>query len=267
MSAGRTPTCCSSTVPTSTFIRHRRRTTPPSRQSPASSKSMTGSRSTLRRSIRYSAGQCRNERPHRTRGHKEGILTTEGFQDVTHIDRHRKSHNFSLQQTIPWQKRPLVERRHSKKVHKHIQPPGEVVAPLDENVVRAAAEKLVTDGVESVVVYYLHAYLDPSHEQRTTELLAESFPDLSVSTSHGVVAQFREFERFATTVVDARLASDISAYLGRLSDQLADRRPVRGARHAVQRRARRHRRGRAVAGHDAAVRPGRRRGGDRAGRR
>jgi N-methylhydantoinase A len=155
-------------------------------------------------------------------GAKTGMLTTEGFRDVTHIGRHRKPHNFSLQQTIPWQERPIVERRHRKEVSERIQPPGEVVTPLDEDDVRRAAEELVADGIESVAVCYLHAYLDPTHEQRTKEILNEEFPELSVSTSHEVVAQFREFERFTTTAINARLEPVMSTYLERLHDRLTD---------------------------------------------
>lgn len=155
-------------------------------------------------------------------GATTGMLTTEGFRDVTHIGRHRKPHNFSLQQTIPWQERPIVERRHRKEVEERIQPPGEVVTPLSEEDVRAAAEDLVADGVESVAVCYLHSYLDSTHEQRTKEILTEEFPDLSVSTSSEVVAQFQEFERFTTTAINARLKPVMSTYLERLHDRLTD---------------------------------------------
>lgn len=155
-------------------------------------------------------------------GATTGMLTTEGFRDVTHIGRHRKPHNFSLQQTIPWQERPIVERRHRKEVTERIQPPGEVVTPLSEDDVRAAAEELVADGVESVAVCYLHSYLDDTHEQRTKEILNEEFPDLSVSTSSEVVAQFREFERFTTTAINARLEPVMSSYLEQLHGRLTD---------------------------------------------
>jgi N-methylhydantoinase A len=155
-------------------------------------------------------------------GATTGMLTTEGFRDVTHIGRHRKPHNFSLQQTIPWQERPIVERRHRKEVEERIQPPGEIVTPLSDKDVRAAAEDLVADGVESVAVCYLPSYLDNTHEQRTKEILTEEFPGLSVSISSEVVAQFREFERFTTTAINARLEPVMSTYLERLHDRLTD---------------------------------------------
>lgn len=153
-------------------------------------------------------------------GAKTGMVTTEGFRDVTHIGRHRKPHNFSLQQTVPWQEEPIVERRHRKTVSERIQPPGEVVTPLDEDAVREATEELVADGIESVAVCYLHSYLDTSHEDRTKEIIQEEYPELSVSTSNEVVAQFREFERFTTTAINARLEPVMTTYLAQLQDRL-----------------------------------------------
>jgi N-methylhydantoinase A len=155
-------------------------------------------------------------------GATTGMLTTEGFRDVIHIGRHRKPHSFSLQQTIPWQEHPVVERRHRREISERIQPPGEVIEPLDEAEVLAAAEELVADGVESIAVCYLHSYLDTSHEDRTAELLREEF-DVRVSTSSEVVAQFREFERFTTTAINAMLEPVMASYLERLEQRLEER--------------------------------------------
>ncbi|SIS17323.1 hydantoinase/oxoprolinase family protein [Natronorubrum thiooxidans] len=155
-------------------------------------------------------------------GAKTGLLTTNGFRDVLHIGRHRKPHSFSLQQTIVWQEQPIVERRHRKEITERIYPPGDVITSLDEDEVLAQTGDLVADGVESIAVCYLHSYLNREHEDRTKELIHEKFPDVSVSTSSEVVAQFREFERFTTTAINARLEPVMSTYLTRLSDGLAD---------------------------------------------
>jgi N-methylhydantoinase A len=155
-------------------------------------------------------------------GAKTGMLTTEGFRDVTHIGRHRKPHSFSLQQTIPWQENPVVERRHRKQIPERVYPPGEVVTELDETAVREAVDELVADGVESIAVCYLHSYLNDDHERRTKEIIAEEHPDVFVSTSSEVVAQFREFERFTTTAINARLEPVMATYLDRLKSRLTE---------------------------------------------
>ena len=156
-------------------------------------------------------------------GAETGLLTTQGFRDILHIGRHRKPHSFSLQQTVPWQERPIVKRRHRKEIAERIQPPGEVVTPLDENAVVEATRELVDDGIESIAVCYLHSYSNSEHEDRTKEIIQREFPDVFVSTSNEVVAQFREFERFTTTAINARLEPVMSTYLGRLQDRLGGR--------------------------------------------
>lgn len=153
-------------------------------------------------------------------GAKTGMITTEGFRDTIHIGRHRKSHTFSLQHVITHQESPLVKRRYRKTVDERVYPPGKVVEPLDENEVREAARELVEDGVESIAVCYMHSYLNTTHENRTKEIIQEEFPDVFVSTSNEVVAQFREYERFSTTAINARIAPVMSSYLKRLQERL-----------------------------------------------
>ncbi|SIR93962.1 N-methylhydantoinase A [Haladaptatus litoreus] len=155
-------------------------------------------------------------------GAKTGMLTTEGFRDAIHIGRHRKLHTFSIQFEQPQQANPIVPRRRRKTISERIYPPGEVVRPLDEDEVIEATGELVDDGVESIAVCYLHSYLDTTHEDRTKELVQEHFPNVTVSTSNEVVNQFREYERFTTTAINARLAPVMSNYLDRFERQLAE---------------------------------------------
>jgi N-methylhydantoinase A/oxoprolinase/acetone carboxylase beta subunit len=67
------------------------------------------------------------------RGARAGMITTRGFRDIVHIGRHQRPQHYSLQQKIPWQSQPLVQRRHRKVVTERLVPPrGEVEQPLDE---------------------------------------------------------------------------------------------------------------------------------------
>src|SRR5205085_2220859 len=76
-------------------------------------------------------------------GAEVGMLTTHGFRDILHIARHKKPYNFSLQQELPWQSRPLVKRRHRLTVQERVTAPdGEVLTPLDENEVREQVRRL-----------------------------------------------------------------------------------------------------------------------------
>ncbi len=155
-------------------------------------------------------------------GAETGMLTTRGFRDVIHIGRHRKEHTFSILFEQTQQANPIVPRRHRKPITERIYPPGDTVRPLDEDEVLEAAEELVADGIESVAVCYLHSYLNTAHEDRTKELIEEEFPELTVSTSNEVVNQFREYERFASTAINARLAPVMNQYLTRLEERLEE---------------------------------------------
>ena len=152
-----------------------------------------------------------------------GLITTEGFRDVLHIGRHRKPENFSIQHPIPWQEEPIVKRRHRLTVPERIRPTpdgSEIVEPLDESAVRDAAKTLVEDGIETIAVCFLHSYLDPSHEQQAKAIIEDAFPEVFVCTSADVVGQFREYERFTTTAINASLQPHVSEYLDRIDERL-----------------------------------------------
>ena len=132
-------------------------------------------------------------------GAEVGMITTEGMRDILHIARHKKPLNFSLQQELPWQSRPLVKRRNRLTVKERVTvPDGEVLTPLDEDEVRDRVRQLRSAGVDAVAVCFLHSYLNPSHEQRVKEILLEEFPEAYLSVSNEVLPLYREFERFST---------------------------------------------------------------------
>jgi N-methylhydantoinase A/oxoprolinase/acetone carboxylase beta subunit len=156
-------------------------------------------------------------------GAKAGMITTEGFRDVTHIGRHQRPQNYSIQQDIPWQARPLVQRRHRKPVRERLAPPdGEVLVPLDEDGVREAARELAAEGIEAVSVCFLFSYLNDAHERRAAEIVREEMPDAFVCTSSEIVPQFREFERFTTTAVNAFVGPRVEHYIDRLHTRVRE---------------------------------------------
>ncbi len=155
-------------------------------------------------------------------GARVGIVTTEGFRDVLHLARHQRPQHYSIRQEVPWQDRPLATRAHRKTVRERLVPPrGEVLVPLDEDGVRAAARELRDEGVEAVAVCFLFSYLDPVHEERAAELVREEHPDAFVTTSSSVYPQFREFERFTTAAANAYVGPPVRAYLERLAERAA----------------------------------------------
>jgi N-methylhydantoinase A len=155
------------------------------------------------------------------RGARTGLITTHGFRDVLHIGRHQRPQHYSIRQRIPWQDRPLVLRRHRKTVTERIAPPnGEVLTPLDEQEVERAARELRDASIESIAICFLFSYLNPVHEKRAKALVESVCPDAYVATSHEVCPQFREFERFTTTAMNAFIGPLVRTYVTRLEAAL-----------------------------------------------
>lgn len=155
-------------------------------------------------------------------GVKTGMITTEGFRDVIHIGRHKRPLNFSIVQDIPWQAHPVVKRRHRLTVKERLIPPhGDVLHDIDENDVREAVRRLKQDGVEAIAVCFLFSFLNPAHEQLVKKIIKEEFPEAYVSLSSEVLPQFREYERFTTTALNAFIGPKVTNYLQQLSESLS----------------------------------------------
>lgn len=168
------------------------------------------------------------------RGAVAGMITTEGFRDIVHIGRHQRPQHYSIQQDIPWQSRPLVRRRHRKVVTERLAPPrGEVVTPLSDAEVEAAAVALKREGVSAVAICFLFAYINPEHEQRAKTIVERLCPGVFVTCSHEVSPQFREFERFTTTAMNAYIGPLVRDYVKRLGGELANA-GYRGEVHIMQ---------------------------------
>jgi N-methylhydantoinase A len=98
-----------------------------------------------------------------------------------------------------------------------------VRTPLDEEDARRAVRALRARGAATIAVCFLHAYLNPSHERRLAELIAEEAPGVAVTLSHEVSPAFREYERTSTTVVNAYVMTAVRAYLHGLAGALGAR--------------------------------------------
>src|SRR5437870_3311528 len=147
-----------------------------------------------------------------------GMVTSEGYRDILHIGRHQRPQHYSIMQDIPWQDRPLVRRRFRKTVPERLMPPhGDVLNPLDEAAVRQVARELKAAGVQAIAVCFLFSYLDSTHEERARAIIMEEYPQCFVTTSSSVAPQFREFERFTTTAMNAFIGPKVRDYVNQLA--------------------------------------------------
>ena len=90
-----------------------------------------------------------------------------------------------------------------------------MIDALDEAALdRACRTRLRSAGADVVAVCLLHSYVNPAHEARVADRLRrDGWP---VSASHEVLPEYREFERWSTTVVNAYVTPLIDRYLGAL---------------------------------------------------
>jgi N-methylhydantoinase A/oxoprolinase/acetone carboxylase beta subunit len=152
-----------------------------------------------------------------------GLITTEGFRDILHTARHRRPLTFSIQQSVPWQEHPLVQREHRLTVPERIVPPdGAIEVELDEARVREAARKLKTAEVEAVAICFLFSFLNDDHERRAARVVAEELPDAHVFLRSEVAPRYREYEAFSTTALCAYVGPRVNTYLGRLAESMRE---------------------------------------------
>ncbi|MGI9225877.1 MAG: hydantoinase/oxoprolinase family protein [Woeseiaceae bacterium] len=157
-------------------------------------------------------------------GARVGMITTRGFRDILHIGRKNRPHNFSHAQEIVRQTQPLIRRRHRMPVSERISAPhGNVALELDEAEVRDAVRALRKDNVQAIAVCCLMSFLNPDHERRIRDIVAEEFPEAYLCTSHDVTPLYREYERFSTTALNAYVGPKTANYLDRFSENLAER--------------------------------------------
>ncbi len=150
-------------------------------------------------------------------GALSALITTEGFRDVLEL---RRIHCPQLYNLF-FQKPPqLVERERRFEITERMSATGEILKPLDESVLPAIVDRLRADGVESVAVALLHSYAFPEHERLIGDYLKTQMPDLLVSLSCDVLPERREYERTATTVVNAYIRPVMDRYVSALSQRL-----------------------------------------------
>ena len=154
------------------------------------------------------------------RGAVTAQIVTRGFRDVLEMAHENRFDQYDLS----IDRAPPLSPRHLRfEVDERVAADGRVLRELDEPGIDSLLEGLAAAGVESVAVTLLHAYANPTHEQRVRERLAAARPDLSVSLSSEVSPEIREFERFTTTCANAYVQPMMARYLDALAGQLSER--------------------------------------------
>jgi N-methylhydantoinase A len=152
------------------------------------------------------------------RGARTALVTTEGFRDVIEIGRQHRPRLYDLGAHPP---PPLVPRHDRLTVSERMTPDG-VLRALEPASVEHVVAALRAAEVESVAVCLLFSYLHPQHERAVAAAIRSALPELDVVVSSDVLPEFREYERFSTTVVDAYLTPLLRRYLTTLGERAAE---------------------------------------------
>ena len=152
-------------------------------------------------------------------GAKVGLITTKGFHDVLELARGNRPHIYDWVWVPP---EPLVPRDLRREVTERLGPHGEEITPLDLAGLAREVDALVAVGVEAIAVCFLHAYANPKHEREAAETIERLHPDLPVTLSSAVAAEWHEYERTSTAVINTYVQPLFRTYLGSLRGRLAD---------------------------------------------
>ncbi|TMQ24501.1 MAG: hydantoinase/oxoprolinase family protein [Candidatus Rokuibacteriota bacterium] len=150
------------------------------------------------------------------RGAVVGLITTRGFRDVLEIARQSRLHLYDLQ--APPKPPAAVPRRLRLEVSERCGPDGAIELPLALDEVPALVDALRREGVESVAVCLLHSYANPGHERALRAELERHFAHVCVSSD--INAEYREYERSCTTVLNAAVMPLASRYIDELGRRL-----------------------------------------------
>lgn len=153
------------------------------------------------------------------KGATVGLLTTKGFRDSLEARRGLRKD--------PWDHRTpyppvLVPRYLRLPVGGRIDASGAEVEPFDADDVRKACAAFREEGVESVAICLINAFLNADHEHKAAEILREEGLTDWISVSADIVPVMGEYERASTTVVNAYVMPRVASYLGALADRLKE---------------------------------------------
>lgn len=162
------------------------------------------------------------------RGAKVGMLTTRGHRDALFFMRATgRVAGLSISEVYDYpntgKPEPIVPKYLIEEIDERVDYKGAVVVPLNEERARASIRRLVEQGVEAIAVSLLWCFKNPAHEQRVAELVREEAPDMPVAVASQIVPKSGEYERGATTVMNAYTVPLVSTYVRQLEDGLRDR--------------------------------------------
>jgi N-methylhydantoinase A len=152
------------------------------------------------------------------KGSRVLLIMTGGVRDAYTIARGDRKTLYELQYRKP---KLLVPRRDVHEVRERLRWDGSILEPLKENDFKAIIKKIKDENIKSVAVCFIHAYVNPVHELEARDILKATLPeDVSITLSHEIAREWREYERASTAVMNGYIAPIVQKYLTSLENDL-----------------------------------------------
>ncbi|MEZ5844114.1 MAG: hydantoinase/oxoprolinase family protein [Hyphomicrobiaceae bacterium] len=154
------------------------------------------------------------------RGAECWMLVTRGFKDVLEIGRTNRPVLYNIRTQ---KQRPLIPRTRTIEIDERLMYDGSVHRPLDAASVREALKQIPSGENIAIAICFLHSYANTAHEDAAKSVVEQERPGAFVCSSVDVLPQFREYERFNTTALNAYIGPLMGRYLSRLKEKLQKR--------------------------------------------
>jgi N-methylhydantoinase A len=150
-------------------------------------------------------------------GARIALVTTKGFRDLLEIGRQTRPLNYDMHTDFP---PPLVPRHRRVELLERMDANGNVITSIADEDLESAIAEVLQSRPEAVAISFIFAYLNPLHERQVKHYIEAAAPGLFLSTSSEVQPEFREYERFSTTTLNAYLQPVMARYFDTLNHRL-----------------------------------------------
>ncbi len=152
------------------------------------------------------------------RGARVALVTTKGFEDLLEIGRQARP---ALYDFLVERPAPLVPAERRFGIDERTLHIGDIQTPINTVQLDVLAKQLANLELDAIAICFLFSYVNPQNEQIAAKHLAASLPNVQqipISCSHQILSEYREYERFSTTVANAYIRPTLERHLATLTE-------------------------------------------------
>ncbi|MEM7058233.1 MAG: hydantoinase/oxoprolinase family protein [Pseudomonadota bacterium] len=153
------------------------------------------------------------------RGARVATVTTAGFRDILEIAYERRYSQYDINLVKP---DLIVPRARAFTIGGRMNAAGQELLPFAEADVAKLVQQIEASAADAVAICLMHSYANSEHETRLRNRLLAELPDLSISLSHEVSPEAREFDRLSTTIANAYIQPQMATYLAEFQKRFMD---------------------------------------------